>query len=106
MLFSAAIRANETVTRHYSTILYRYPQSTQSAKLFSIRRNWDSPSPSPAGECVPGGGTHTLAGEGVEGPNSAIPTRGRTLLYPGTYELCEDTKELVSFPLKVLKCEI
>ncbi len=25
----------------------------QSAKLFSSRRNWDSPNPSPAGECAP-----------------------------------------------------
>ncbi len=34
--------------------------------------NWDSPSPSPAGECVPPplvpGGTHSLAGEGVGVP--------------------------------------
>ncbi len=28
-------------------------QSRQSAKLFSSRRNWDSPNPSPAGECAP-----------------------------------------------------
>jgi hypothetical protein len=26
-------------------------QSRQSAKFFSSRRNWDSPNPSPAGEC-------------------------------------------------------
>ncbi len=42
------------------------PQSRQSAKLFSSRRNWDSPNPSPAGECaplalVPEGGAHSLA---------------------------------------------
>jgi hypothetical protein len=49
------------------------PQSRQSARLFSSRRNWDSSTPSPAGECVPpplvqGGGRYTLArlvGEGV-----------------------------------------
>jgi hypothetical protein len=40
--------------------------------FFSSRRNWDSPTPSPAGECVSaplvrGGGTHSLAGEGVGG---------------------------------------
>jgi hypothetical protein len=45
------------------------PQSRQSAKLFSSRKNWDSPNPSP-GECappplVPGGGAHSLAREGV-----------------------------------------
>ncbi len=28
-------------------------QSRQSAKLFSSRRHWDSPNPSPAGECPP-----------------------------------------------------
>ncbi len=28
-------------------------QSRQSAKLFNSRRNRDSPTPSPAGECVP-----------------------------------------------------
>jgi hypothetical protein len=37
---------------------------------FSSRRNWDSPTPSPAGECaplplVPGGGAHSLAREGL-----------------------------------------
>ncbi len=41
------------------------PQSRQSAKLFSSRRNWDSPNSSPAGEyarppLVPGGGAHSL----------------------------------------------
>ncbi len=30
---------------------------------FSSRRNWDSPNPSPAGECS-GGGAHSLAREG------------------------------------------
>ncbi len=38
--------------------------------FFSSRRNWDSPNPSPAGECaptalVPGGGAHSLARKGV-----------------------------------------
>jgi hypothetical protein len=48
-------------------------QSRQRIGLFSSRPNWDSPNPSPAGECVPpfgSGGTHSLAGEGVGGPNS------------------------------------
>ncbi len=41
--------------------------------FFSSRRNWDSPNPSPAGDCahpppprlVPGGGVHSLAREGL-----------------------------------------
>ncbi len=37
--------------------------------FFSSRRNWDSPNPSPAGECAPHpliqGGAHPLAGEGL-----------------------------------------
>ena len=46
------------------------PQSKQSAKLFSSRRNWDSPNSSPSGECdppplVPRGGAHSLASERV-----------------------------------------
>jgi hypothetical protein len=41
--------------------------------LFSSRPNRDSPTPSPAGECLPhsfgsgGGGTHSQAGEAVGG---------------------------------------
>jgi hypothetical protein len=39
--------------------------------FFFSRQNWDSPTPSPAGECAPppwsGGGAHSLAGEGVGG---------------------------------------
>jgi hypothetical protein len=36
--------------------------------FFSSRRNWDSPNPSPAGECAPPvleGGAHSLAREGL-----------------------------------------
>jgi hypothetical protein len=50
--------------------------------FFSSRRNWDSPNPSPTGECAPPryGGRGTLAGErGVGGV--LIPTRGHTLRY-------------------------
>jgi hypothetical protein len=63
-------------------------QSRQSAELFSSRRNWDSPNPSPAGECsppppppppVPGGGAHSLARE--RGGRVTMPTRGHTLWY-------------------------
>ncbi len=59
------------------------PQSRQSAKLFSRRRNWDFPNPSPAGECAPpfcSGGRDTLAGE-RRGGGVPIPTRGHTLWY-------------------------
>jgi hypothetical protein len=52
-------------------------QSRQWAQLFSSRRNWDSPNPSPSGECARPlwfRGTGTLAGErgggGWESPNS------------------------------------
>jgi hypothetical protein len=48
------------------------PQSIDRVlSIFSSRRNWDSTTPSPAGECVPPffgpgwGGTHSLAGVGV-----------------------------------------
>jgi hypothetical protein len=51
--------------------------------FFSSRRNWDSPNPSPAGECAPppgSGGRDTLAGERGVG-RVPIPTRGHTLWY-------------------------
>ncbi len=62
-----------------------FPQSRQSTKLlFSSRRNWDSPNPSPAGECAPlppcFGARGTLAGE-RGGGRVPIPTRGHTLWY-------------------------
>ncbi len=53
-----------------------YFKSCKTTKLFSSRRNWDSPNPSPAGEyarppLVPGGGAHSLWLErGWESPNS------------------------------------
>ncbi len=45
-------------------------QSRQSAKRFSSRWNWDSPTPLAAGECAPppfcpGGRSHSLAAKGV-----------------------------------------
>jgi hypothetical protein len=48
------------------------PQSRQSDSFFSNRWNWDHPTPSTAGECVPpslvpGGGARSLTGEGVGG---------------------------------------
>jgi hypothetical protein len=66
--------------------------------FFSSRLNWDYPTPSPTGECVPpsqagecvplwlGWGTHSLAEEGVGVP---IPTRGQTQWYSRyIYVLC------------------
>jgi len=70
-------------------IVYR-----QSAKLFSSFRNWDPPTPSPAGECAlspppPGsGGRGTLAGERgvVDSPNSDEGTYTVVLfIYTRTY---------------------
>ncbi len=51
-------------------------------RFFSSRRNWDSPNPSPAGECPPpgSGGRGTLTGERGVG-RVPIPTRGHTLWY-------------------------
>jgi hypothetical protein len=62
--------------------------------FFSSRPNRDSPTPSPAGECVlpsfgSGGGYTLTAGEGVGGV--PIPTRGQTLWYSRylpIYALC------------------
>jgi hypothetical protein len=46
-----------------------FAPSRQSDKLVSSRRSWDSPNPSPPGECAPplvrGGWAHSLAREGV-----------------------------------------
>ncbi|MFN9943072.1 MAG: hypothetical protein ACK56I_26745, partial [bacterium] len=48
-------------------------QSKQNATLFSSRRNWDSPTSSPAGVCVPpsfGSGGTLARGRGGGGANS------------------------------------
>jgi hypothetical protein len=48
-----------------------YPFDHRMLCFFSSRRYWNSPNPSPAGECapppplVPGGGAHSLAREGL-----------------------------------------
>ncbi len=69
---------------HFSSLaIIVTAQSRQSPDLFHSRLNWDFPTPSPAGDCVPpsfglvggGGGTHSLGGEGLGG---LIPTRGQT----------------------------
>ncbi len=61
-------RRNETVTRH--------AQNRQSAQLFSSRRYWDSPTPSPAAIVFPsplvqggGGGGEKITGGGRGGGN-------------------------------------
>ncbi len=59
-----------------------YTQSSQSAKLFSNRRNWDSPTPHPQANVPPspfgpGGGAHITGERG--GGRVSIPTRGHTL---------------------------
>ncbi len=75
--------ATYTFTLYNSTV-HNNPQSRQSAKLSSSRRNWDYPNPSHAGECaptpplVPGGGSHQRRSmchtrwreRGWESPNS------------------------------------
>jgi hypothetical protein len=62
-------------------MVWQYPQRNRLLNFFSIRLNWDSPAPKPIGECVPApgevpssGGTHSLAGGGWGGPNSAKGT--------------------------------
>jgi hypothetical protein len=63
----------------YSLDISQYPQSRQSAKDFFLQScELRHTTPSPAGECVPRGGTHSLAGEGGGGP---IRTRRQTLWY-------------------------
>ncbi len=66
----------------YFYILYFYHRVDRVLSFFSSRRNWDSPNPSPAGECaspVLWGGAHSLARGG--GGRVPIPTRGHTLWY-------------------------
>ncbi len=55
--------------------------------FFFSRRNWDSPNPSPAGECappppppVPRGGAHSLAREVVSG-RVPIPEVGKMMTF-------------------------
>ncbi len=69
---------------HREAFLSELAQSRQNAKLFSSRRNWYSPNPSPAGKCAPpspfgSGGRGTLAGKRGDG-RVPIPTRGQTLV--------------------------
>jgi hypothetical protein len=83
-------------------------QSIQSAKLFSSRRNWDSPNPSPAGECAHppfgSGGRGTLAGE-RGGGRFPIPTRGHTLWYSSYIcVLCIQYFERPSQKMLILSC--
>jgi hypothetical protein len=70
--FSCSITSyNVPNPRHASSVLYPlYPRHHRVGRVLS-RRNWDSPNPSPAGECPPppppvlGRGEHSLAREGL-----------------------------------------
>jgi hypothetical protein len=73
--------------------------------IFPVVRLGTPPPPSPVGECfpplVPGGGTHSLTGEGVHG-GLRIRTRGH-LLYCISYLFCDFTQQfmystLAAFP--------
>ncbi len=70
--------------------------------FFCSRRNWDSPNPSPAGECAScslwfRGDGNTLAGE-RGGGRVPIPTRGHALWYSifilYMYTLCHGVKNI------------
>jgi hypothetical protein len=71
-LFSVHISPTKTSNHRVGRVL----------SFFFSRRNWDSPTLSPAGECAPpppgSGGRGTLAGERGVG-RVPIPTRGHTL---------------------------
>jgi hypothetical protein len=68
--------------RHESGMIGYSHRVCRMPSFFSSRRNWDSPNPSPAGECAPslGGGAHSLA-RGGGGGRVPIPTKGNTLWY-------------------------
>jgi hypothetical protein len=69
----------------YDVHMCVYPQSRQSARLFLLSSELGPPQPShpqvsvSPSPLVPGGETHSLAGEGVGGV--PIRTRGQTLWY-------------------------
>ncbi len=81
---------SEVDSVHHSGLLnhfiyVRHHRVGRVLSIFSSRRNWDAPNPSPAGECVPppgsgGRGTHTRWRE-RGGGRVPIPTRGHTLWY-------------------------
>jgi hypothetical protein len=48
-----AVTRQDTPPGHVTLIHQPLPQSRQSAKRFSSRWNWDSPTPLAAGECAP-----------------------------------------------------
>ncbi len=69
--------------------------------LFSSRPNWDSPTPSPAGECVPpsfasGGGGGGVGGGG--GKNDAGD--GNLVGYLYTHVICA-SEETLAFPVRL-----
>ncbi len=86
----------------------RESQSRQSAKLFSSRRNWDSPNTSPAGECAPlfGSGGRGKVATNRGGGRVSIPMRRHILWYSiyRIYILCAQ-----NIPMKgkaIYKCSL
>ncbi len=66
---------------------YQIAQSRQSAKRFSSRWNWDSPTPLAVGECAPpptGGGHTRLRLKGWGSPNSNEGTYTVVSIYIST----------------------
>ena len=76
--------------------------------LFSSRWNWDSPNPSPAGECAPPfgsrGGAYSLARGGMGGPDSNEGTLcsvySRYVLCGGQYS-SQESKQITILNKKV-----
>jgi hypothetical protein len=93
------------ITALYWESLHRNNSCTAYVlKFFSSRRNWDSPNPSPAGECaqpplVLGGGAHSRRERGWESPNSDEGTYTVVLFIYMYFVvqhlcLCTDRKEI------------
>jgi hypothetical protein len=80
-----------TVLIRRKPMLWVAAQKRQSTRLFIQSFGLGTPIPSPSGECVPslfgsgGGGTHSLAGEGVGSPSSDEGTD--TVVHIGIYLL-------------------
>ncbi len=77
--------------------------------FFSSRRNWDSPTPSHAGECVPpplvqGEGTHSLAGERVGESQFLRGDRHCGML--GIYVLCGHAPKLSPGKLRLYELNV
>ncbi len=92
---------------------YEWAQSRQSGRLFLQSSEMGSPTPSPAGECVPhsfgggggggGGGTHSLAGEGVG--ESPFRRGDRHCGILGLFVLCGSGSSTVKVQTAPLLCQ-